>query len=65
MIDKKSEAKKVMKLVWQALYTAQDEDKVRRGDKGIDYFHVWREGKAFKVTVQLDNFEDSNRSEEE
>ena len=40
MIDKKSEAKKVMKLVWQALYTAQDEDKVRRGDKGIDYFHA-------------------------
>tara|TARA_R110000824_G_scaffold264782_1_gene453628 strand:- start:590 stop:862 length:273 start_codon:yes stop_codon:yes gene_type:complete len=65
MNNEEREANEVMKLIWQALYVAQDEDKVRRGDKGIGYFHIWRGGKAFKVTVQLDNFEDNNRSEEE
>tara|TARA_R110002020_G_scaffold134576_1_gene300672 strand:+ start:87 stop:284 length:198 start_codon:yes stop_codon:yes gene_type:complete len=59
------EEREVMSLVWQVLYLAQDGDKIRRGAKGVDFFHVWRGGKAFKVTVQLDRYENNVRGEEE
>lgn len=49
---------KIMSLVWQGLYDCQDESSIQRGQKYQDYFLVWREGKAYRVSVAYDKLQE-------
>ena len=50
--------KEIMSLVWQGLYDCQDESSIQRGLKYEGYFLVWKEGKAYRVSVALDELQE-------
>ena len=59
------EERAVLGLVWESLYTQQDENRLRRGEMYFHYFNVWKGNKAYKVYVYEDNYEKQLKGEEE
>ena len=63
--EHEEQERKVMSLVWENLYGAQDEDRLRRGDKFFHNFQVWVDGVAYLVSVKIDEQELKLQKQEE